>query len=173
MGPCRRAREDSTRRSTLRQKVPSGCLDRQTLHLLGGVPGAEQAAFASQELHGLEETRADGAACNGEAQGVYQVARALLLFGGEATHHFLDRGLRPLGKSREAFDELGEVLADELLAELLLELGLIVVEGAAVEVADGVGDLGRQGDTLLQEIHDVLEARRVPIELLLRRRARL
>src|SRR5215203_1202911 len=56
---------------------------------------------------------------------------------------------------------------------LLLELGLIVVEGAAVEVADGVGDLGRQGDTLLQEIHDVLEARWVPIELLLRRRARL
>src|SRR5215218_1964070 len=159
MGPCRRAREDSTRRSTLRQKVPSGCLDRQTLHLLGGVPGAEQAAFASQELHGLEETRADGAACNGEAQGVYQVARALLLFGGEATHHFLDRGLRPLGTSREAFDELGEVLADELL----LELGLIVVERAAVEVADGVGDLGRQGDALLEEVHDVLEARRVPI----------
>src|SRR5918994_2044119 len=104
---------------------------------------------------------------------MYQVARAFLLFGGEATHRFLYRGLRPLGKSCEAFDELGKVLADELLAELLLELGLGVVERATVEVADGVGDLGRQGDALLQEIHDVLEARWVPFELLLRRRARL
>src|SRR5215204_6748699 len=155
------------------KRVRGRCLDRQALHLLGGVPGAEQAAFASQELHGLEEACADGAACNGEAQGVYQAARALLPFGGEATYRLLYRGLRPLGKCREAFDELGEVFPDKLLAELFFELGLVVVEGAAVEVADGVGDLGRQGDALLQEIHDVLEACRVPIELLLRRRARL
>src|SRR5918997_188232 len=104
---------------------------------------------------------------------MYQVARAFLLFGGEATHRFLYRGLRPLGECCEAIDELREILADELLAELLLELGLGVVERAAVEVADGVGDLGRQGDALLQEIHDVLEARWVPFELFLRRRARL
>src|SRR3712207_1260447 len=161
MGPCRRAGEDSTRRSPLRQKVPSGSLNWQALNLPGGVPGAEQAAFASQELHGLEEACADGAARYGEAQGVYQVARALLLFGGEATHRFLYRGLRPLGESFEAFDELGEVLSDELLAELPLELGLVVVELAAVEVAHGVGNLGRQGDALFQEIHDVLEALRV------------
>ena len=32
------------------------------------------------------------------------------------------------GKSYEAFHELGEVLADEHLGELLLELGLVVVE---------------------------------------------
>ena len=57
-----------------------------------------------------------------------EVARALLLFGGEATHRFLYRGLRPHGKSYEAFHELGEVLADEHLGELLLELGLVVVE---------------------------------------------
>src|SRR5918997_5517002 len=128
MGPCPRAGEDSTRRSPLRQKVPSGCLHRKALQLLGGVPGAEQAAFASQKLHGLEEACADGTACNGEAQGMYQVARAFLLFGGEATHRFLYRGLRPLGEGSQAFDELGEVLSDELFAELLLELGLVVVE---------------------------------------------
>src|SRR5215210_9319528 len=127
-------------------------LDRQALHLLGGVPGAEQAAFASQELHGLKEARAYGAARNGEAQGVYQVARALLLLSGEAAHRFFYRGLRPLRECSEAFDEVGEVLADELLAELILELGFVVVHRAAVEVADGVRDLGRQGDTLLQEI---------------------
>src|SRR5215204_62785 len=109
------------------KRVRGRCLDRQALHLLGGVPGAEQAAFASQELHGLEEARADGAACNGEAQGVYQVARTLLLLGGEAAHRFFYCGLRPLGKSPKAFDEVGEVLADELLAELLLELGFVVV----------------------------------------------
>src|ERR687898_3493914 len=147
MGPCRRAGEDSTRRSPLSQKVPSGCLNWQALNLPGGVPGAEQAAFASQELHGLEEACADGAARNGEAQGVYQVARTLLLLGGEAAHRIFYRGLRPLGKSREAFDEVGEVLADELLAELLLELGFVVVQQAAVKVANGVRDLGRQGDT--------------------------
>src|ERR671920_1068612 len=109
------------------------------------------------EVHGLEEACTYGAACDGEAQGVYEVASALLLFGGEATHRFLDRGLSPLGKSCEAFDELGEVLANELLTELLLELGLVVVERAAVEVADRVGDLGRQGDTLLQKVHNLLK----------------
>src|ERR687898_1294248 len=99
MGPCRRAGEDSTRRSPLSQKVPSGCLNWQALNLPGGVPGAEQAAFASQELHGLEEACADGAARDSEAQGVYQVTRALLLFGGKTAHRFLDRNLCPLGKS--------------------------------------------------------------------------
>ena len=55
------------------------------------------------------------------------------------------------GESCEAFHELGKVLADELFAELFLELCLVVFQRAAVEVADGVGDLGRQGDTLLEE----------------------
>src|ERR671910_728149 len=173
MGPCRRAGEDSTRRSPLRQKVRGRRLDGQPLHVASSVSRAEQAAFASQELHGFEQSGTHGAACNGEAQGVYQVARALLLFGGEAAHRILDRGLRPLGKSCEAFHELGKVLADELFAELFLERILVVVERAAVEVADGVGDLGRQGDTLLQESHDVRQAPPVPSELLLRQRARL
>src|SRR5919112_740498 len=99
MGPRCLKLEEFTRRSPLRQKAPDGRLYGQALHLIGGVPGAEQATLAAEELHGLEEARADGAACNGEAQGVYQVASALLLFGGKTTHRFLDRGLCPLGKS--------------------------------------------------------------------------
>jgi hypothetical protein len=59
---------------------------------------------------------------------VYQVARALLLFGSKATHRLFYGGLRPLRKSCEACDELWEGLADELLAELLLELGLLIVQ---------------------------------------------
>src|SRR5215217_2814300 len=92
-----------------------------------------------------------------------KVARPLLLLRGEAPHRFFDRLFRPLGQTGEAFDELGKILPDELLAELLLELGLVVIEGAAVEVADGVWDLDRQGDALLEEVHDLLEARPVQV----------
>src|SRR5215212_1510834 len=155
------------------KRVRDRYLDRLLLHLAGCVSRTEQAAFAPEELHGLEKSGTHGASGDGESQWVYQVARTLLLLGGESAHRFFYRGLRPLGKSREAFDEVGEVLADELLAELLLELGFVVVQRAAVKVANGVRDLGRQGDTLLQEIHDLPEARRVPFDLLLRRRARL
>src|SRR5215218_1418507 len=169
MGPCRQAGADSTRQYPVRQKVQGRCLDGKALHLLGGVSGPEQAAIASEELHGLEETGADGTSCDGEAQRVYEVARPLLLLGGEAAYCFLYRFFRPLGEGREAFDELGEVFADELLAELLLELGFVVVERTAVEIAGGVGNLGGQGDALLQESHDLLKPRHV--QLLLRNRA--
>src|ERR671921_1675255 len=173
MGPCRRAGEDSTRRSPLRQKVRGRPLDGQPLHLAGSVSRTEQAAVAPEELHGLEQSGTHGASSDGESQGVYQVASALLPFGGEASHCLLYRRFRPLGECFEAFDEHGEGLAYELLAELLLELGFVVVERAAVEVTYRVGDLGRQRDALLQEMHDVLEAGWVPFELLLRRRAGL
>src|SRR5215207_996516 len=101
MGPRCMKLEEFTRRFPLRQKVPSDCLGWQALYPLGGVSGAEQATFASQEVHGLEEAGADGPARDGEAQRVYQVAGALLLLGGETAHRFLDRGLRPLGNSPE------------------------------------------------------------------------
>ena len=42
-------------------------LHRQALHLPGGVFGPLQAAVASQELHGLEESRAHGAPGDGKA----------------------------------------------------------------------------------------------------------
>src|SRR5215213_1919777 len=173
MGPRCLKLEEFTRRSPLRQKVPSVCLDRQALHLAGSVSRAEQAAVAPEELHGLEQSGTHGASSDGESQGVYQMASALLPFGGEASHCLLYHRFRPLGECCEAFDEHGESLAYELLAELLLELGFVVVERAAVEVTHRVGDLGRQRDALLQEMHDVLEAGWVPFELLLRRRAGL
>src|SRR5215217_1402552 len=121
--------KDSTRRHPLRQKDLRR-LDWQALHLLGGVFGPQQAAILPQEVHGLKEASAHGAAGDGEAQGVDEVTRALLLLGGEATHSFLYRCFGPLGKCPKTFDQLGKVLADELLSELLLELGLVVVERA-------------------------------------------
>src|SRR5918995_3542449 len=163
MGPCREAGRfyptpaASSKGSLVRR---SG---RQTLHLLDHVPRPEQAAIPPQKLHGLEEAGANGTPGDGEAQGMNKVARPLLLLRGEAAHRFFDSLFRPPGKSGEAFDELGEVLPHELLAKLFLELGLIVIEGAAVEVADGVRDLGGQGDALLEEVHDLLEAR--PVQL--------
>src|ERR671920_1242187 len=99
------------------------------------------------------------------------MARAFLLLGGEATHGSLYGLLRPPGERGEAFDENGEVLTDELFTELFLELGLVVIEGTAVEVSDRVGDLGRQGDALLEEVHDLPQPRLV--QLFFGNRARL
>src|SRR5918998_386488 len=142
--------------------------DRQVSHLLRDVPYPLQAALAAEERHGLEEAGADGAARGGEAQGVYKVASALLFLRREASDGLLDGFLGPLGEGPEALGKLGKVLPDKVLAELLLELGLVVVEGAAVEVSDGGGDLDRQGDALFKEVHDLLQARPVGLQLLLR-----
>src|SRR5919112_639349 len=167
MGPCREAGQILPDSLRFVKRVPNGRLDGQALHLLGGVFGPEQAAFAPEELHGLEEPRADGASRNGEAKGMYEVARTRLLLCGEAAYRFLYRLFRPLRERCETFDEFGEVLANELLAELLLELGFVVVERAAVEVAYGVGDLGGQGDAFFEEGHDLLEARHILLQFLL------
>src|SRR5918998_4826380 len=150
MGPCREAARFYPTLATSSKDSPVRRSGRQALHLLDHVTRPEQAPVPPQKLHGLEEAGADGTPGDGEAQGMDEVARPLLLLRGEAPYRFLDRPFRPLGEIGEAFDELGKVLADERLAELLLELGLIVIEGAAVEVADGVWDLGRQGDALLE-----------------------
>src|SRR5918997_2775041 len=148
MGPCREAARFYPTLATSSKDSPVRSSGRQALHLLDHVTRPEQAPVPPQKLHGLEEAGADGTPGDGEAQGVDEVARPLLLLRGEAPHRFLDRLFRPPGETGEALDELGEILPDERLAELLLELGLVVVEGAAVEIAYGVGDLGRQGDAL-------------------------
>src|SRR5215203_1521352 len=169
MGPCREAGRFYPTAAASSKGLLVRRSGRQALHLLDHVPRPEQAAIPPQKLHGLEEAGADGASGDGEAQGMNKVARPLLLLRGEAAHRFFDRPFCPPGETGEAFDELGEVLPYELLAELFLELGLIVIEGTAVEVADGVGDLGGQGDALLEEVHDVLEA--FPVQVSFRDRA--
>src|SRR5215210_3219835 len=104
MGPCREAGRfyptpaGSSKGWLVRR---SG---RQTLQFPNHVLRPEQAAIPPDELHGLEEASADGAAGNGEAQGVYEVARALLLLGGETANRIFDRRLCPPGERREAFD---------------------------------------------------------------------
>src|SRR5215212_8994518 len=158
MGPCREAGRFYPTAAASSKGMLVRRSGRQALHLLDYVPRPEQAAIPPQKLHGLEEAGADGASGDGEAQGMNEVARPLLLLRGEAAHRFFDRLFRPIGETCEAFDELGEVLPYELLAELFLELGLIVIQGATVEVADGVRDLGGQGDALLEEVHDLLKA---------------
>src|SRR5215210_3389627 len=144
---------------------------RELLHLLEDVLDPYEAALASKKLHGLEEPGAHCAPGRGEAQRVDEVPRPLLLLGSQPSHALLDRLLRPLRQGFEPLFEFREVLPDELLAELSSELFRVVVELAAVEVADGVGDLGRAGDALLQQVHDPGEARHVVLELLFRRRA--
>src|SRR5215211_6698688 len=154
MGPCREAGRFYPTAAASSKGLLVRRSGRHALHLLDYVPCPEQAAIPPQKLHGLEEAGADGASGDGEAQGVDEVARPLLFLRGEAPYGFLDRLFRPLRKCFEASDELGKVLPGERLAELLLELGLLVVEGTAVEVAYGVGDLGGQGYALLEEVHD-------------------
>src|SRR3712207_451598 len=123
---------------------------REPLHLLQDVLDPCQAALAPEELHRLEESGAHGASHCGEAQGMYEVPRPLLLLGGEATHGLFDSLLRPLRQGLEPREELREGLPDKLLAELTSELVGVVVEFAAVEVADGDRDLGQAADALLQ-----------------------
>src|SRR5919107_881275 len=156
MGPCREAGRFYPALATSSKGSLTRGSGRQALYLLDHVPRPEQAPISPQELHSLEEAGADGAPGDGEAQGVDEVARPLLFLRGEAPHGFLDRLFRPLRKCFQASDELGKVLPGERLAELLLELGLLVVEGVAVEVAYGVGDLGGQGYALFEEVHDLL-----------------
>src|SRR5919206_5024276 len=151
MGPCREAGRFYPTPAASSKGLPVWRSGRQSLHLFDHVPCPEQAALASQKLHGLEEAGANGASGDGEPQGMYEVPRPFFFLRGETAHRIFDRVFRPLGECFEAFDERGEVLADELLAELFLELGLVVGEGAAVEVTDGVGDLGGQGYALLEE----------------------
>src|SRR4051794_6203500 len=158
MGPCREAGRFYPTPAASSKGLVVRRSGRQALHLLDHVPRSKQAAIPPQDLHGLEEAGAHGAARDGEAQRVDEMARSLLLLRCQSAHRFLYSVFRPLGECFEACDELGEVLADELLAELFLELGFVVIEGAAVEVADGVGDLGGKGYALLEEVHDLLEA---------------
>ena len=127
MGPCREAGRFYPTAAASSKGLLVRRSGRQALHPLDYVPRPEQAAIPPQKLHGLEEAGADGASCDGEAQGMNEVARPLLLLRGEAAHRFFDRLFRPPGETGEAFDEFGEVLPDELLAELFLELSLIVI----------------------------------------------
>src|ERR687893_1021298 len=140
-------------------------LDRQPLYLLGGVLGPEQATVTPEEVHRLEEAGAHGAAGDGKAEGVYEVACPLPLLGREAADRFFYRLLGPFRQGLPALDDLGEGLADELLAELLLELAFVVVEFVAEEVACGVRDLGDAVQALSQESHDLDEARQVALQL--------
>src|SRR5215213_9429463 len=134
MGPYREAGEFYPTPPTSSKGFLVRRLGRQALHLLDYVLCPQQAALASEELHGLEEACADGTAGDGEAQWMNKVACTLLLLGSEAAHSFFYCCVGPLGERGEALDELREVLANELPAELLLELGFVVAERAAVEV---------------------------------------
>src|SRR5215212_11317435 len=98
MGPCREAGRFYPTAAASSKGLLARRSGWQALHLLDYVPCPEQAAIPPQKLHGLEEAGADGASGDGEAQGMNEVARPLLLLRGEAAHCFLYRVFRPLGE---------------------------------------------------------------------------
>ena len=87
----------------------------EPLHLLGGVLDPRKAPLPAQEQHGLEEAGAHRAARRGEAQGVDQVACALLPLGGEVADGLLYGLLGPLGEDLQAVGGELSIRLEELL----------------------------------------------------------
>src|ERR687893_996153 len=108
MGPCRRARQILADGPLVVKADSDRLADRQALHLLEDVLDPHQAALASEELHGLEEPGAHCAPGGGEAQGVYEVARTLLLLCGQPSDTLFDGLLGPLRQGGEALMEFRE-----------------------------------------------------------------